>query len=164
MDGRPKPVQRPQPPLMIGGGGRRVLQLAAREANIVSLAARHVPGAGTDVASLLAPATAEKIGWVREAAGARFEELELNVYPSFGATLVTNDTGGAVAELAARLRERYGTDVAPDDLLEAPGVFIGSVDGLVEKFRGLRERFGITSIMVGDVDALAPVVERLAGT
>jgi len=43
-------------------------------------------------------------------------------------------------------------------------VFIGSVDGLVEKVQGLRERLGISSFMVGDVDTLAPVVERLAGT
>lgn len=54
--------------------------------------------------------------------------------------------------------------LAEDDLLESPHNFIGSIDGLVEKLRGLRERLGISSIMVGDIDQFAPIVERLAGT
>jgi hypothetical protein len=55
-------------------------------------------------------------------------------------------------------------DLTEDEVLEAPHLFIGSVDGLVEKLEMLRERLGITSFMVGDIDELAPVVERLAGT
>jgi hypothetical protein len=51
-----------------------------------------------------------------------------------------------------------------EELRESPHVFIGTVDRLVEKFRGLRETLGINSVMVGPVDSLAPVVERLAGT
>jgi hypothetical protein len=53
--------------------------------------------------------------------------------------------------------------VTVDELLESPQVFIGSVDGLIAKFAELRERLGISSFMVGDVDTLAPVVERLSG-
>ena len=78
-DGYPKPVQRPHPPLFLGGGGRRTLRLAGREADIVGLAPR--PG---DPRSMTAAATEEKIGWVREAAGERFDVLELNAYPSGG--------------------------------------------------------------------------------
>jgi hypothetical protein len=55
-------------------------------------------------------------------------------------------------------------ELTVDEVLESPHIFVNSIDGFVEKFRVLRERFGITSIMLGDVDQLAPVVERLAGT
>ena len=82
LDGQPKPVQRPHPPFMVGGGGRRVLSLAAREAQIVGLAPRAGRDGRGDNASLTWAATVEKVGWVRDAAGQRFDELELNVYPS----------------------------------------------------------------------------------
>jgi probable F420-dependent oxidoreductase len=161
MDGRPKPVQRPHPPFLIGGGGRRILELAAREANIVGFAPR-LSGTRSDPLSITAAATAAKIEWVREAAGDRFEELEFNVYPSLSDPIVTDDARGEAAKLAARLRDR--ADISVDELLDSPHIFIGSIDGLVEKFRALRERFGISSIMVGGIDDLGPVVERLAGT
>lgn len=67
-----------------------------------------------------------------------------------------------LATLDVRIRDR--AEVSVDELLESPSVFVGSVDGLVEKFQALRERFGISSIMVGDIHTLAPVVSRLAGT
>ncbi len=91
----------PHPPILIGGGGRRLLTLAAREAEIVGLAPRVGEDGRADVASLLAPATAEKIEWVREAAGERFERLELNVYPSVSRIIVTDHPRREVAELAA---------------------------------------------------------------
>ena len=81
-DGQPKPVQRPHPPLLIGGGGRRTLTIAGREANIIGLAPRILSGQRSDPASLTLAAAEEKIAWVREAAGQRFDELEFNVYPS----------------------------------------------------------------------------------
>jgi probable F420-dependent oxidoreductase len=162
-DGQPKPVQKPHPPLMIGGGGRRVLSLAGREANIVSLAPRLGKDGRGDPASITMAATAEKIGWVREAAGDRFGDLELNVYPSMSEVVVTDHVRQEVAKLRGELRQRTGQDISEDELLESPHVFIGSIAGLVEKFRALRERLGISSLMLGDIDELAPVVERLAG-
>jgi probable F420-dependent oxidoreductase len=81
-DGQPKPIQKPHPPLLVGGGGRRTLSIAGREANIVGLAPRILSGQRSDPQSLTLVAAEEKIGWVREAAGDRFDELELNVYPS----------------------------------------------------------------------------------
>src|SRR6185437_11794312 len=78
---QPAPVQRPHPPLFIGGGGRRTLSLAGREADIVGLAPRFRADGTLDAASLTMAATREKIGWVREAAGGRFEALEFNVFP-----------------------------------------------------------------------------------
>jgi probable F420-dependent oxidoreductase len=164
MDGGPKPVQKPHPPLLVGGGGRRVLRIAAREAQIVGLAPRAGGAGGADIASALLPATEEKVGWIREAAGDRLAELEINTYPSLGRPLITDDDRPALADLAARLASQFGIDLKVEDLRESPHVFIGSVDYLVEKFRRLRETLGISQVMVGPIDVLASVVERLAGT
>jgi probable F420-dependent oxidoreductase len=166
-DGLPKPVQRPHPPLLIGGGGRRTLTLAAREADIVGLAPRLMRGApahaGADPRSITLAGTAEKIGWVREVAGDRFADLELNCYPSGGPAMITNDARGEAGRRADRMRAATGVGIAVDDVLASPHVFVGSVDALVEKCLGLREQFGISSIMFDGIEELAPVVERLAG-
>lgn len=167
-DGQPKPVQRPHPPLFIGGGGRRVLTLAGQQADIVGLAPRlQTDGLGAprlDPQSLTAEATEQKIGWIRTAAGARFDQLELNTYPTAGPVVVTDRARAVTQERADQLTARTGIEVTADQLLGSPHAFIGSVEGLTQKFQELRERFGISSIMVGEVDELAPVVERLAGT
>lgn len=163
-DAYPKPVQKPHPPILIGGGGRRTLTLAAREANIVGLAPRILSGGAPDPRSTTIQATREKIAWVREAAGNRFDELEFNVYPSMTGISVTDAPLREARELAESLAARSGIPITADELLESPHVFINTLDGFVEKFTRMREELGISSIMVGQVDELAPVVERLAGT
>jgi alkanesulfonate monooxygenase SsuD/methylene tetrahydromethanopterin reductase-like flavin-dependent oxidoreductase (luciferase family) len=157
-DGQPKPVQRPHPPLMIGGGGRRTLTLAGREADIVGLAPR--PG---DPQSFSLAATEEKIRWVRKAAAERFDSLELNVYPSGGPVVVTDDARGEAGRRVDRFRQQLGLELTVEEVLASPHVFIGSVASLTEKLRELRERCGISSVMLDDIEATAPVVEALAG-
>jgi len=163
-DAHPKPIQQPHPPFFIGGGGRRLLTLAGREAQIVGLAPRLLPGVVGDPRSITLAATEEKIGWVREAAGDRFGELELNVYPSMSTIIVTDEARRELGELAARLHERSGRDISVDELVESPHIFIGSIDSLAEKFSMLRDRLGISSFMIGELGQLDTVVERLAGT
>ena len=164
LDGQPKPVQRPHPPFFIGGGGRRTLTLAAREANTVGLAPRILPRQRVDPRSFTLAATAEKLSWVREAAGDRFADLEFNIYASVISPIVTDHARAEAAKLVDELRKRTGHELTEDEVLESPSLFIGSIDGFVEKFQMLRERFGISSIMLGEIDELAPVLERLAGT
>jgi len=162
-DAGPKPVQRPHPPFLIGGGQRRILSLAAREAQIVGLA----PTAGTRPDAprrFTRAATEEQIGWVRAAAGARFDELELNVYPSSYPVTVTDHARAEARRAADELRQRTGLELSEDEVLASPHLYIGSVDGLVEKIRGLREELGISSFLVGEMDEMLPVVERLAGS
>jgi alkanesulfonate monooxygenase SsuD/methylene tetrahydromethanopterin reductase-like flavin-dependent oxidoreductase (luciferase family) len=162
-DAEPKPIQRPHPPFMIGGGGRRTLELAAREADIVGLAPRMLPTGGRDPRSLTVAATAEKIGWVRDAAGVRFDDLVLDVYPTGWPVVLTDDPRGE----ATRLADAFDADVhglTVDDLLASPHVFIGTADSFVDKFQRLRAELGISSFMVGEVGELGPVVERLSGT
>jgi len=163
-DAHPKPVQRPHPPIFIGGGGRRTLELAAREANIVGLAPRILPNEAGDPRSITFAASAEKIEWVREAAGERFADLELNVYPSMTGVSVTDHPLAEAREVADRLEARSGVAVSAEEVLASPHIFINTIDGFVEKFIRLRDELGISSIMVGGVNELAPVVERLAGT
>lgn len=166
-NGAPKPIQRPHPPLFVGGGGRRTLTLAAQEADIVGLAPRLLPGDQTapkpDPRSLTAAATEEKIGWVRAAAGDRFNQLEINTYPIGGPVVVTNHARAEAQARADRLRQLTGIEISANEVLESPHVFIGSIEGLSQKFIELRERFGISSLMVGEIETLAPVVENLAG-
>jgi probable F420-dependent oxidoreductase len=164
LDGHPKPVQKPHPPFLIGGGGRRTLTLAAREAQIVGLAPRIGPGGAPDPRSVTFEGTREKIGWVREAAGDRFDGLELNVYPSMTGVSITDDPLREAGEVADRLEQRSGIRVSAEELLDSPHIFVNTVDGFVEKLQRHRDELGISSIMVGTVDELVPVVERLAGT
>jgi probable F420-dependent oxidoreductase len=162
-DAYPKPVQQPYPPFLIGGGGRRTLALAGREANIVGLAPRVLAGQRSDPGSLTLAAAAEKIEWVREAAGERFDQLAFNVYPSSWPVTITDHARSEAAKVVDHLRGRSAVDLTEDEVLESPHLFVGSVEGLVEKFRMLRERLGISSFMCGDLDELIPVVERLVG-
>ena len=164
-DGAPEPAQRPHPPIFLGGGGKRLLTLAAREAQIIGLAPRIVQGdrPRVDAWSLTAAATEEKIGWIREAAGDRFGELELNTYPSGGPTVVTANPRAEARRRADRIRAQTGVELTVEEILDSPHVFIGSIKDLTRKFADLRERFGISSFLIDDLDALAPVVEELAG-
>jgi hypothetical protein len=100
---------------------------------------------------------------VREAAGARFPDLVLNTYPSMSPVIVTDHALREARELAARANARSTSQATGEELLESPHIFIGTLDALVDKIVGLRERFGISNVMLDDVDGLAPIVERLAG-
>jgi len=163
-DAQPKPVQQPHPPFFIGGGGRATLELAAREAQTIGLARRSLRGGRSDPRSFTWAATEEKIGWVREAAGERFDALTFNVYPSLWPVTVTDDLEGEAEKVVATMRERGGAELTVQEVIASPHIFIGSHDRFVEKFTELRDRLGISSFLIGDLDQLGPVVEQLAGT
>ena len=78
--------------------------------------------------------------------------------------MLTDHPRKEAADILDGIRARTGVEIDVDEYLASPQVFIGSVDGLVAKLTELRQRLGITSFMLGDVDTLAPVVERLSGT
>ena len=159
LEGRPAPVQRPHPPLAIGGGGRRTLGLAAREASIVGLVPRaRRDGGGLDLADLSDAATREKLDWIRSAAGDRFDSLELNAL--IQAVAVTEQRATAADQLAARFKVALGI------VIETPYVALGTVAEICETLRERRARYGISyfTVFERDMEAFAPVVERLAGT
>jgi probable F420-dependent oxidoreductase len=160
-DGGPKPIQRPHPPFLIGGGGRKTLTLAAREAQIVGLAPRIRRPRNPH--SLTWEATVEKIDWIRETAGDHFEQLTLNVYPTAIEPIITDHPRPEARRVADLLAARSGEQLTADEVLASPHLFIGSLAGLEEKFEALRAELGISSIMVGVPGPLDSVVERLAG-
>lgn len=161
---KPSPVQRPWPPLMIGGGGKRILQFAAREADIVGINARSTADGGFDWASFSPEATAQQVRWVREAAGDRFAQLEIHSVASHVA--ITDDPEEAARDILAQFRS-FGADetFGIDDVLARPGVLIGSEDAIVEMIQQRREEYGFSYITVfPDVmEAFAPIVARLTG-
>ncbi len=159
-EGRPKPLQRPHPPLMIGGGGKRVLSLAGREADIVSFNFNNRSGKlGLDgPQNSTAECTAQKLEWVKRAAGDRFDAIELEIGAYF--TFV-GDQGDAMAE---GMGGAFG--LTADEMRAHPHGLFGSVDSICDELQRRRERYGISYVTVGDaqMDDFAPVVARLAGT
>jgi len=161
--GTPSPAQTPQPPLMIGGGSKKILQFAGAEADIVSLNFNNRAGMlGPDgMASGLAAATAQKIDWVKAGAGARFADVELEI----GAynTIITEHQ----APTASAIGDALG--MTAEDILEHPHCLIGSVDYICDTLQQRREAYGISYIAVLDdgennmAEAFAPVVARLSG-
>jgi probable F420-dependent oxidoreductase len=161
LDGEPKPVQRPHPPFVVGGGGPKVLALAAKHAQIVGINANLRGGVGDhpdSIRSLTAAATDEKLGWLRAAAGAGFADLEIQTLTGF--VFVTDDR----APIAAGIASAFG--VPEEVALETPAVLVGTVDQIVEDLQARRERWQMSYVVVPEesVDAMAPVVDRLAGT
>ena len=157
LEGSPKPVQKPHPPLFIGGSGPRMLRLAGREADIAGILPRPLPRGGHDWLASTPEAQAQQITWVREGAGERFDRIELSAV-AFRA--VISERPG---DVAARLAPHYG--ITPEQLLASPDFLIGNVDELVERLLERRERLGVSYIEIDDRDAVgfAPVVARLAG-
>lgn len=160
LEAAPSPVQKPHPPIVLGGGGRRMLQLAAREADVISVNYNLREGRVNRklVRTGMAGATEEKLGWIREAAGERLAEVELSA--TIFVANVTDDRKAVAESIAAAL----GTE--PREILEMPHFLIGTVEQLAEDLQARRERYGISFIVVpGEAaESLAPVVDRLTGT
>jgi probable F420-dependent oxidoreductase len=159
LDGMPKPVQQPVP-FFVGGGAPKILALAAREAQIVGINAnlRSGDGAAPDAAQSLTPeATDAKLGWVRDAAGTRFDDLELQSLVGF--VLVTDDAKAVLEGIAGA----FGISV--EDARLAPPCLVGSEDDIVASLEERRERWQMSYHVIDDnaMDAFAPVVERLTG-
>jgi probable F420-dependent oxidoreductase len=157
--GTPPPVQRPRPPLLVGGGGRRVLSLAGREADVVSVNFDLRSGSvGPHLgATATAALTAEKVGWVREAAGDRFDDVELSYTAVM--TMITADRDGVAAGLGS------GFGLSGDQVLAMPHFAIGTAMEIADEVERRRDELGFSYVVVGGecYEAFAPVVERLAG-
>jgi alkanesulfonate monooxygenase SsuD/methylene tetrahydromethanopterin reductase-like flavin-dependent oxidoreductase (luciferase family) len=160
LDGRPKPVQRPHPPFLIGGGAPKILAVAAREAQIVGINANLRSGDGTsrDAAqSLLPAATDQKLTWLRDAAGDAFDDLEIQTLVGF--VHLGENASGIVDAMASS----FG--VGADDARLAPVTLVGSEAGAIELLEARRERWHMSYVVLPaeSIDAVAPIVARLAG-
>jgi probable F420-dependent oxidoreductase len=161
LDGHPKPVQRPRPPILIAGGRRRILTLAGRIADIVGILTTSVAtGTVVDEATeRLAGSVAQKLAWVREGAGARYPDIELSLIPTL---VFEEDREGAASTLIAT---RGWTGVSGADVLAMPSVFIGSVGQIVDQMEERRALYGFSYYVVSDrqLDRAAPLAARLVG-
>jgi probable F420-dependent oxidoreductase len=159
-DAQPLPLQRPHPPILIGGGGRRVLGVAAREADIVGINGTMTAGVvGPEAISTMTREAVEgRVRHVREVAGERIGDIELNIRVFF--TAVTDDRAGRVEAVGGMI------GVEPAMIEASPFALIGSVDEIVETARRRRDELGFSYLIVGgdDVEPFAPVVAALAGT
>ncbi|HSL42106.1 MAG TPA: TIGR03621 family F420-dependent LLM class oxidoreductase [Anaerolineales bacterium] len=166
LNGLPKPVQKPYPPLLLGGGSKRMLSIAAREANIVGVNVRTTAEGGLDFSSITPEATDQKIAWVRAVAGERFQDLELNML----VFVIVTDQRRQAAEQTLREFEMSTDEASIDGMLASPAFLFGTVEQIIEDLQFRRQRFGLSYIAVGDyiqadvMERFAPVVARLAGT
>lgn len=160
LDGQPKPVTSGGPRVVVGGGGERVLRLAAREADVVALNVNLRAGVIDERAfpDGTPESTDRKLAWIRDAAGERFDDLELQ--SRIHLAMVTDDRAGVIEELAP------GFGLTPEQAAATPHALIGSVSQICDDLVERRERWGISYLgLSGDqLDAFAPVIARLAGT
>jgi probable F420-dependent oxidoreductase len=160
LDGTPKPARAGGPPILIGGGARRVLRFAGAEADIVGVnASIHSGEIDTAAAHDAMPARIdEKVAWVREGAGTRFDDVELNAW--LAVADVTDDTAAMADGLAAVF------EADPKDVLASPLALVGSVGEILDRLRERRERWGYSyTVIPGDkAHDFAPVVAQLTGT
>ena len=157
LEGMPQSVQRPHPPFLIGGGGPRVLKYAAREAEIVGLDPRAFREGGHDQSDVTEAAIDEKVTWIREAAGDRWTDLEINIIV-FG---VDPDYGRRSGPSPA-----LDHPISEAEMAGSPHYLLGDTDEMTEPLIARRQRWGINYLVIKPVhmDVLAPVVARLAGT
>jgi probable F420-dependent oxidoreductase len=156
----PRPVQHPRPPILVGGGGKRVLSIAAREADIVGINPNLRAGEIGRDATLdsLKEQTDRKIAWVRDAAGTRLDDIEIQM--RFFVTSVRPDR----MTMAEALAPAFG--VSPEEALESGAVLVGTEDEIAEQLHRRREEWGLSYVVVGNdnVDEFAPIVAKLTGT
>ena len=156
-DGYPKPIQKPHPPLLIAGGGKRMLTLAANHAGIVGLlpSMKQVGGSFNDDDSV--EAFSAKADFVRDQAGSRKKQLEFNIL--IQQFVLTDDREGEIARLQAEHE-------IPDRIwFDSPMVYVGSEDEIIAKMLAMRARIGASYFVVfePEMEAFASVVGRLAG-
>jgi probable F420-dependent oxidoreductase len=156
----PLPVQQPHPPIIIGGNGLRLLALAAKEANTVNFTGITFTQGGTvhDMSGWKAAGIDERMRVVREAAGPRFDRLELSA--QIQRVIVTENRRGTAEEL-----QKTWKQLSVEEILEAPFVLLGTVDEMVEALQARRDRWGISFFVTFEqyLETLAPVVARLTG-
>ena len=160
LDGQPKPLTPGGPPIVIGGGGERVLRLAAREADVVALNVNLKAGVIDERAfpDGTPEATDRKLAWIRDAAGEQFDRLVLQ--SRIHLAMVTDDRASVIDELAPS----FG--LTPTQAAGTPHALIGTVDEICDQLVERRERWGVSylGLSADQLEPFAPVVARLAGS
>lgn len=157
LDRIPVPVQKPYPPILIGAGGKRMLSIAAREADIIGLAIKvQADGSGPDPRDI-AVTLAQKVEWVRAEAGERFDDLEFNIQT--WAVVITEQREQAATQLA----EQFPLPI--EMLLNIPYLLIGTEEEIIDQIEEYRAQLGISYFCVFEhhMEEFASVVAHLSG-
>jgi probable F420-dependent oxidoreductase len=156
------------PPILIGGGSRKISGIGGRLADIISVSTRATPEGKVDARNLTEQAVDQKVGWIRAAADSRFDDIELNM--TVRHLMLTDDPHQAATQLheswcAPGSRMAHADQITPDDLLRSPHIGIGTLEEVVTHFETARERWGFSYLEVssGDMESVLPVFERLNG-
>lgn len=157
----PKPLQKPHPPLLIGAGSKRMLSIAAREADIIGILPKALT-TGTiseEPAERFAETLAQKVEWIRQAAGERFDEIELSMVVFIELAHNRHQRAEQIA------RERGWSGITAGQVLEMPSMLIGSLDQIAEKIQVLREQFAFSYFVISDrnLETFAPIAAQLTG-
>ena len=155
----PKPSQKPHPPQLIGAGSKRMLSIAAREADIIGILPKALTN-GTiseDPAERFAESIALKVEWIRQAAGERFDEIELSMVVTVE---IAHDRNQKAEQI---IHKRGWNDITAEQVLEMPSMLIGSIDQITEKIQVLREKYAFSYFVISDtcLEAFAPIVTQL---
>jgi len=160
LEGHPKPAQPGGPPILIGGGGKRILGIAGRIADIVGINPIAASGVHDEATNHdgLPEATDRKLGWLRESAGDRMGEIEISMNAYIAE--VTEERGAAERLMSARF------ELPPEQAVTVPHGWVGSIEKIADDLLAWRERWGASYWVVQDevADSLVPLVAKLAGT
>ncbi|GAC58027.1 putative oxidoreductase [Gordonia hirsuta DSM 44140 = NBRC 16056] len=167
LEGSPRPRQGPRPPIAVGAGGPRMLALAAKHADIISVATGSTPDGRMRLSDMTMDKTLERIDRIRQAAGDRFDHIELNW--TIAAVVLTDDRVRAAETALQALDSGYpptiarDVDLTVDDLLESPYLAFGSAAQIAEQIREIRRRttMSYVGIFPGQTDTFAPVIPLL---
>jgi probable F420-dependent oxidoreductase len=162
-----EPRHTPPPPILVGGGSPRILGMAARLADIISVATRATADGRVDMPNISLAAVEDKVGRIREAAGDRFDQIQLNV--TMRSLQITQDRGAAARELLNTWSKAPGManvdQLTEEDVLESPFIALGTAEQIIEQFEKARERWGFAFLEIynSDFDTVGPIIERLNG-
>lgn len=167
LDGTPKPVQNPRPPIMIGGGGRKLLSAAARQADIIQIVPSNAQAG--DPAQFTAAAFEEKLSWIHDAAADRLDDIELGT--ALLGLIITDDREQGVAAVLEQVAGMHGGlgatfNLTEKDIIDSPAFAIGTLDQVCEKLLENKERYGFTYFTCGFssmAEAFVPVIAQLEG-
>jgi probable F420-dependent oxidoreductase len=156
-DDEPRPVQVPHPPILVGGQSDAVLQVAARQAGMVGLTGATMIKGSFYATAATVSAVAERVEFVRSAAGERAPEVEFNVRVE---SVFVSGLGPAIIRKVSDI-----VGMPPRDVAESPFALIGTAEEIIERLHVLRERLGLSYYVVSAVvaDDFAPVVAALSG-
>ncbi len=160
------PVPAVASPIMIAGGGPRMLRIAAREADIIGLNPARKSNAAWEDQNLpdaTADATDRKLGWIRDAAGDRYADIEMSIVVPF--VIVTDDRDATATAIAGSLPPDAAADLTAEGVLASPHVLIGSVDQICATLEERRDRWDLSYYVFNDdsIDTVAAIVARLSG-